>query len=575
MSKSERRLVAAIEEITEREKSKLDCPGMLTLGSTSGIFDITWTRYPDAIDVVKRTVAIFDHVAADRAQQKQGKYFRVSCNDVAKISLAENDTHLLLTFVQREKQGQKEFALLKANILSLAMFIEQLIVRGLAVPLVIHGALFEVEFRAQECSKWFELLPRNLCLERRKWASLEDLGRDVESLFNRIAVYIIDNDLVDITPLIVTDSVCSAQKKNILNCADQLVQSLPNGHRLTRDEFFGMFDEVGRLRNPDGLRQMCLYYGVEPNVVWDVVCFLVGVFPMDSTEEDRKRIREVVDEKGKALMKQEDNIASDGTLKNLLPFLNVIRADIPRCSINVVADTPRSGIKKSVPIKVGGWTSILVEHILAMFCIDNMDKGLAYTQGNQMTAALVLEMFCEWNDNQEPLHENGTVMENPLDILPMLYAVFANLIHYSGVALFCRDCDVAAAILPIWNQTFKGYLRNLFPCYSLWLRQMKFDFVTGFLHGLVPVLIPWFEYPHVIDGVLHILTSKQPGKGIIWGLCAFLIDTEEQFVAFSVDSGVLDASIVPSQVAASSKLSFETFHKLMIWMYAQPLDPYC
>ena len=553
MSKSERRLVAVIEEIPE--KTTLDCPGMLTLGSTSGVFDITWTRYPDAIDVVKRTDAIFDHV--DKARQKQGNYFSANCKDVAKISLAENDTHLLLTIIPREQKRQKEFALLKANIRSLSLFIEQLLVRGLAVPLVSDG-LFEIEFRVQECSKWFELLPRDLCLERREWKSLGELGRDVESLFNRIALFVIDNDLVDITPLIVPETVCAVQKKNFLNRAAQLVNSLPEGHRLTRDEFRGMFDEVGRLRNLDELRRICLYYGVEKNVVWDVVCFLVGVFPVDSTDEDRKRIRKELDEKGKALMQQEEKITSDGELKGILPSLNVIEADIPRTRV------------KSMKVKMDSCAGIIIQHIMSMFCIDYRDEGLSYTQGNCGTLALTLEMCCDWNDNLEPLNEDGTVMDNPLDIVPMTYAVFAKQIQYSGVALFCRDGDVSAAIQPIWNVAFKGVLRNVFPCYSLWLRQMKLDFLPDFLHGLVPTLIPWFEYDHRIDGVLHILASKEPGKGVALGLCAFLIDNEEKFVNYR--SKDMYPSDFTTQVAENSRFSFEEFHKLMIWIYAQIED---
>ena len=553
MSKSERRLVAVIEEIPE--KTTLDCPGMLTLGSTSGVFDITWTRYPDAIDVVKRTDAIFDHV--DKARQKQGNYFSANCKDVAKISLAENDTHLLLTIIPRQQKRQKEFALLKANIRSLSLFIEQLLVRGLAVPLVSDG-LFEIEFRVQEYSKWFELLPRDLCLERREWKSLGELGRDVESLFNRIALFVIDNDLVGITPLIVPETVCVVQKKNFLNRAAQLVNSLPEGHRLTRDEFRGMFDEVGRLRNLDELRRICLYYGVEKNVVWDVVCFLVGVFPVDSTDEDRKRIRKELDEKGKALMQQEEKITKDGELKGILPSLNVIEADIPRTSV------------KSMKVKMDSCAGIIIQHIMSMFCIDYRDEGLRYTQGNCWTLALTLEMCCDWNYNLEPLNEDGTVMDNPLDIVPMTYAVFAKQIQYSGVALFCRDGDVYAAIEPIWNVAFKGVLRNVFPCYSLWLRQMKLDFLPDFVHGLVPTLIPWFEYDHRIDGVLHILASKEPGKGVALGLCAFLIDNEEKFV------NCMDMSMYPSdvtnQVAGRSRFSFEEFHKLMIWIYAQIED---
>lgn len=530
-----------IEAILKFSKGR----NVLSFGRTGDSFDLSWRLDLVWIPSVWETVNDFDDCNIPGAPWPQMEHTTLKCENVAMISISENAQNISFTLTLRDTGGApKRFSLPADQIPALSKFIERIILCGVALPIIVDHETFHLKFKKIPLIRWMSLLPQNIHLERRDYTSIWDLAASVQQFLGRISLFITESDLLEWPVSFFSTSVCSSVLKNVMKSAQAANET--SRHPLTMSEFKAVFDADGRIQNPDDLRRRCLRHGVETNVLPEIVPFLVGVFPMDSTESDREQIRIALEERAQRLIRKY-KLVKEGkkTYPHIQKDLDLIEKDILRTR---VCNVPR---RKGTPAHE------LLGCLLYMFSIEQYDHGLRYIQGVHMiTDGVILWFFPKWSENQEPITENGDVIDYA-PYVPILYAVVIKLLYVlelhqnlrENISSFCPPIDVV--------------LKRAVPYYYGWLKSRGLMVYSSLF---VPCVLDMFNVsvPDKMDNArfrFALLCVRNQSIATAYGIVALLIDAYEDLSAGSEQAKFEVIGSVPGMPRNT-----ENMMKLLVWL---------
>lgn len=520
---------------------------VLLFGRTGDSFDLSWRSDLSWIPSVRETVADFDNCNIPGAPWQQMDHTTHNCEKVKMISISENAQDISLTLTLRGTgKPSKPFVLPVKQIPALSKFIERIILCGVALPIIVDHETFQLKFRKIPLIRWMSLLPQNIHLERREYTSIWDITASVQQLIGRISLFIVENDVSEWPASFFSASVCSGILKSTIKSAQAAYES--SRHPLTMSEFKSMFDADGRVQNPDDLRRRCLRHSIETNVIPEILPFLVGVFPMDSTESDRQQIQTAIEERAQRLITEYQLVKQgEKTYPHLKKDFDCIGKDVPRTPLYKCRRRERTPAYE------------LVECLLYMFSIEQYDQGLRYLQGLNMWAGCVISWyFPKWSNDQEPITENGDVIDYA-PYVPIIYAVLVKLVYVLEFHRNLREKGLSTC------PPIDVVLKRAIPYYFAWLK------IRGWLAYASQVLFACvadlFDKP-VSDDMdksrfrVALLCVGNQSMATAYGIVALLIECFEEVFANSK----LDDKLSTIGSAMSGSRNPENMMKLLVWL---------
>lgn len=257
-----------------------------------------------------------------------------------------------------------------------------------------------------------------------------------------------------------------ADHVQVMKSIEAFVQEFPMpGPVMTAED---VFDERGVARA--GLFERLAFGGCDAKMLPEVMPFVMGVYELTWTREEREAARARLDEQFKHLLEHVALVSSrqQEKHKRLSGNFRVIRHDVERTDRGLPAFAPADG---------AGLTHLTT--MLKAYCVLNPVVG--YLQGmNDLFVPLILAHFPDWDDQGRPLKDGEpTTCDSEL---PMVFWEFARMLDRFGhtplLQRVTEECQEMArklvAMFDVVSPLFAAWLRNFSLANMLW---MYSDFV--------------------------------------------------------------------------------------------------
>lgn len=483
----QRERISLVKNVTDVTGGSNGVDGVIILSMYEQLYFVHWSRLT-GIPEQQLSNLIRSNMDYENNVWKKGEIFNVNFQDIAYIVFNEP---LGLTFRVRTGETRTfSFSTDPSDYPSLSLFISALILRGIAVPAIImeeNGARGLEIFPKCNASKFKSVSPI-IQIRMSDFVSLDQLWADVQELFLKLISSLDEGDILpkDLTyPLA---SAARASHTTILNEIKEFIGEPPERSIVDSERWREFFDDEGRIIDFDLFKKTIYSDGLEEKLLPEALPLIFGVFGPEMTTEEKITKTKELEEQFRVICNQVDALQTvqiDANRK-LNQSFRVISHDVERTDRSLPAFKNRNG--KGLEI---------LSKLLKCYCI--FSPLIGYLQGmNDLFVPIILAFIPRWNEESQPLEEDGSVIEDAEKFMPMIFWCFdamlknVNQIQFlSNVTDQCHDqsekinviINEVSPIAGIWLRKYG--LSQLLWCYS--------DFVLLFKRSFPNIWDVWFK----------------------------------------------------------------------------------
>lgn len=545
--------VASVEPVIDQEYQLI---GTINLIKTSTRFYLRFISSKNEKQQIASSISqTHEFISPDGFSTGNG--FEIDCRGIRDILFPDTKSNdgVIFKISCKDTAGSRKF-IFKQNLNQLTEFIYQIFLNGIAVPAFTNGRSSCLVFYSECSPNQFLHNSINIQPKCRNFETFDEFWLELISfselygqmLYKRHALIL--NRQYPLTTAAVSDL------NVFVSSISEFLKGSPALTPITLEEFPSLFDENGKMKDPQSFKQRTFYCGMDENVLPDALPFLFNLYSCEeSTTESRKKQDEEQKAQFEIIKKQVDLIKDTQLKRNYKLKVNsfdVIRNDALRTD----RDDPRGAFK--LDFKAG--MNMLIT-LLKVYCLYNQNIG--YVQGmNDLFVPLILTHFPNWNDEGDPVDSEGKVLSNYEDQLPKLFWLYRSMLNN------INHDDFLLSITPKCGAIAQKVMRILIkvvPLVVTWLRKnqlsklvfMYQDFIYIYKRSFSSVWPIWLQF--------H--SSPDPKHWMIYFICAIIIKT---FPLFSAIPDVRDSwltTMVSSFPTFLTSLDIGEIGRLALWFY--------
>lgn len=480
MSKS---VLCSIENVTEVSSKEGEVQGTLSLVVSDNkfylcfaILDGTPTQY---------ITSVFDYKKVqDGDNWNRLEPFCFNCTRVSNFTFFENPYTIKINVLN--DLVARNFVISDAEILSLPIFIEQIILNGIAVP--SSGNRYSLEFYRNGHHGAYPLIPANIQLNVITFNNLEEFLMDVLNFFEKLMLHLDTCHSIPLDNQFPINNAAKAFNQRIIEKINDYISKLPDYEPITVENFKSAFDEAGKLKNPQEFKLRLFHSKKDKELLPELIPFALKIYPLDSTQAEREKISENLTKEFLLLQEQVSLIQQAQVDNNskLFSTFRVIDHDVNRTDRTSIAFR-----KDNSP------AALILNQLLKMYALYN--PPISYLQGmNDLFVPILTAFIPNYSEDGIPIDKDG----NELDykpFLPMIFWCFESMVintqqikFLENVTLHCGQIseivqDILNHISPMAAIWFRRYnMQGLLWCYS--------DFVLLFKRTFEDIWTTWFQF---------------------------------------------------------------------------------
>ena len=453
------------------------------------------------------------------------KSFKQECGHIHLMQLHPN---LSLTISGNGPNEKRTFRYDAQEFISVTELVEQLLINGIAVPSTEEE--YSLSFYKRCHRGGYPYTPPHIQLSFENSPDVKgtDMSTDLKAFWDCLHTFFLSlithldqSDSLPNDPQFPLAEAARANHARVLKQVDKFIEDLPKYERVTKEEWQSLFNEEGQLRDPKMFKERLFHAGIDSEILADALPFVFGVYEPDSTSQQRKDLDEQLKKEFVQLVDQVDSYKDEQIENNkkVAGAFRVIQHDVSR------TDRQHPAFKKS-----DGTGLKMVTRLLKTYCVFNPPIG--YLQGmNDLFVPILLAFLPSWNDDCDPIDENGVVMQYE-PYLPTIFwcfdAMLRNIDHLKLLASVTEQCKKQA-------ETIFQIMKKVSPLAAIWMRRNGLkellwcysDFVLLFKRSFPDIWAVW----------LQLNCSPHPSNWLAYFVAAILLQGFDQLAQIS------DASI--------------------------------
>ena len=505
MSTKNRVFLSTIENIMDVTDPKNQTSGTIFLTSCSDEFDIHWKPVYDSTDIS----SIFQTVPEKTVDNwNASDPFLLPCNEISVIEIQENPLQIHI------KRGEecRIFNIDEKECISFFSFIEQILLNGIAVPGV--DSEYCLKFYNSCKPGLFYHIPNHIRLSKLQFKSLDDFWSDICKFYGELITFFdFNEDLPDDDAFPLSIAASSVHSK-LINSIKKDIENFPKYEPINKDNFQDLFDQDGRIKDPKLFKERVYHAGVDGSALTSILPFALGVYPLDSSSEERKNVDKNLENEYNLIKTQVENIQEFQIqkTKRIFDAYKVIGNDVHRTDkqLNTFKNLKGTGPK-------------LLTNYLRMYSIFNPPLG--YLQGmNDLFVPIMLAYIPKWNEESEPIDDNGNIIECS-EFSPKIFWCFESMIRNTNQLSILADvteyCQYIADLI-------HNLLLEVSPMVAIWMRRKGMKSLLWSYGDLVLMFKRSFE--NVWPVWLQFNCSPNPTRWMVYFMSAILIDCFEQLI---------------------------------------------
>jgi hypothetical protein len=426
--------------------------GVLFLSQFRYSFLISWHTYdlyPAALSAVMQAPNDIPHDF-----HFPGRSFSADCTSLIQANL--HGDPLAIEFLCGEAPQPRVFQF--RDIVSLSLFVEQLILRGIAV--IDYGR--SLTFYSRAHSQVFPYLPPTIRLDPFRATSLDVLWDSLCDLADSMIRFLGESGRLAIDPQFPLGNAVRFLSHRFLT---------QNERPADADPISSFLDDSGNIIDRDNFKDNVYFSGLSPCERARLLPFIFGLYDVHWPADQVARCEAELAAEFESLYTQ----------TKLLRPSQLQRHSVLRESFNVIAhDGHRTDRRVQAFKSAEGVGLKMLTDLLKTFVIFN--PGIGYLQGmNDLFVPILLTYLPEWNDDGMPVNADGEIIAHDsvmANIFWCFHAMLHNVNHYAILRNVTETCRTIAL-------TINHILSKVSPTVVFWLRQYKLDELPWIFSDLV------------------------------------------------------------------------------------------
>jgi hypothetical protein len=382
MQVSRRLLLATIDPTTDVSLKAPGSAGSLILCRRDDSYQLIWLPQDSS---QSPAAALSSPSRFKEDVWKPNAEFRVECSQIGAVRFGSHP--LSLEVVRRDGKAPRAFSFTDAEFISVAEFVEQLLVNGICVPTCAEPFCLVFYRRCRNGVYPYPPAHIQLCFFG---ADLSAFWTAAEDYYQRLVVHLDASETMPRDPGFPVDVGAETLHSRVMRECRAWAANIPVHVRIVPDEWDGLFDASGRLVDPLLFKRRIYHAGIDNALLPRALPFIFGVFALDSTLEQRTQLRRRLDEEFALLLEQAVSYGDSQVAKNrkLSAAFRVIQHDVSRTDRQLSAFATDNGIGL-----------LMVTHLLQAYCVFNPPIG--YLQGMNDLFVPILLPFCPSGTTQD------------------------------------------------------------------------------------------------------------------------------------------------------------------------------
>lgn len=490
--------LCTIEPTTDITRGGNGFSGTLVLSRYEEMFMINWTPINGSP---------MHHLAA--VQQNQNEESPESWNfnapfkkECCHIKLMQLHPDLSLSIYGNEEGEVRKFAFNEMEFISVTELVEQLLINGIAVPSTEKE--FSLKFYKRCHRGVYPYTPPHIQLAFDSSTDLKAFWDALHTFFLTLIIHLDQSDTLPKDPQFPLAEAARAAHARVLGEVDTFIESLPSYKKVTAEEWPELFDEEGRIKDPESFKLRLFHEGIDSKVLAEALPFVFGVYKQGSTKTERQALDEELNKEFTQLVEQVDSY-NDTQIENnkrVSAAFRVIQHDVSRTDRQLAAfkNSKGTGLK-------------MVTRLLKTYCIFNPPIG--YLQGmNDLFVPILLAFLPNWDADGQPLDSEGGVLDYK-PYLPTIFwcfdAMLRNIDHLKLLQSVTEQCQKQAeAIFQIMSKVS--------PLAAIWMKRNNLkqllwlysDFVLLFKRSFSEIWSVWLQLncsPHPANWLAYFVAA--------------------------------------------------------------------
>jgi hypothetical protein len=544
----ERTLLAVIDSAADVTSSSV--LGWLALTHFDGFFELGWAPHVDVS--IQRATAVFRNLTLTSDDWIVGKFMRLNCQQVSYLSFELVNQSIILTLTRISHHGPRKFCVDLVDFFEFALFIEHLLLMGIAVPADPSGSVYSLKFYPNCRHNVYGLIPPHIHIKCDSFTTIEDFWGSLLRFFTEIMVHLANNAIM---PQNSTFPFISAA----LTCHNYVMAELSartaSWEFKPITDFASLFDDNGRLYEPDLFFDRAFATGLEPSFRAAALPFVFRAYPLDSTSDERRKLDAIFKSSYDALRRKVNDILENhfDKLPRLAEPFRTIDLDVPRTDRQLPAFASGAGHGPD-----------LLTELLKVYCLSNPRVG--YLQGmNDLFVPLIHAFLPDWDNDGNPVDQDGTVIDYR-EYAPIIFKCYEMMLNLTKHFTLLAQVKVVCLEKV---QVILGLLDRVSPFVSIWLRH----FGLQDLVWMYPEFVLMYKRSMTIDILnlwIQINSSPAPADWLIYFTTAIFLKTFPDYAHCqpATETGMM--SLFPDLLPKLDMLELE---KISLWIYRNyPLE---
>ena len=482
--------LAVVEPAYEQQRQSPQVPGCLSLTWTSTSFELAWNPFDRTkYATLQRVVALSENPDYKTSSWSFGKFFTEDCRKIAALSFIESDDKIMISFQRRDGEKERTFAIDRENMWPVSKLIEQLLVKGIAVPAHNDECPYLLEFYENCADEVFFYIPSYIQLEFAEFTCLDELWARVQKFTQEIIRHLDESNTLPIDQAFPIGSAAASTHHRVIEKLEEFSKKLPCYEPIKSDEFPRLFNEDGRLVDSESFTKRCFYGGADTEILSEALPFVFGVYASTSTSKEREEQFKRMEEDYQKIREQVACIKKPQLdhHKKLGAAFRVIMHDIGRTDRGHPAfrHEQKPGLE-------------MLTELLRAYCVYN--PAIGYLQGmNDLFVPIMLVYFPRWNDDGMPVDRDGNVITDYQKTLPIIFWCFESMLsrtnHLKLLSNVTGQCQERARVV-------LKIISKVSPLVAIWMRRnnlqellwMYSDFVLMFKRTYEEIWPIWLQF---------------------------------------------------------------------------------
>ncbi|OHT00102.1 hypothetical protein TRFO_08078 [Tritrichomonas foetus] len=543
--------LTTIESVTDVSAPEIRSHGTLCLTRCLESFYIHWC--PLESTPIQRISAIFQSTKPPSDDNwNPGQSFIFNCVDAAFIELKENPLQIVI--YRTDQPVPRVFLIEESEYSSLAQFIEQLLINGIAVPGTNYQYCLEIYHQAYKSI--FSFTPPHIQLRVSQYKGLETFWNEVHQFYEKLIIQLDKSDTLPTDNEFPLATAARASHARVISQkVDKYIETIPKYTKISKSEFPSLFDDKGVIKDPENFKKRLYHEGADYELLSSLLPFVFGLYPINSTKADREKIDKDIAKETDTLLtmteaKQQEQIQKN---KKITETYRVINNDILRTDRHL---KPFKNVK--------GIGSTILTNFLKMFTV--LYPPLGYLQGmNDLFVPIILSYIPEWSDDSSPLDSNGQLLDYK-PFLPKIFWCFEAMLRNTNqlelLAHITEYCQQQAEVI-------HQLLTRVSPIAAIWMRRRGMkgllwcysDFVLLFKRTFDDVWPTW----------LQMNCSPNPSRWLAYFMCSIIIAGFDQLTRLHDVTITVMMDAYPKILAS---LDRKKISQIALWLVeVAPIDP--